>query len=310
MITCCLKRKRGTKTAIAVEVFIRKLYICLVFAGYVSVLAAEESIRYFQTDLRYAYRIELLQLALDKTTESYGGYKLQPFTDGITQGRGVSLLKQGNFVNVAFLPTNVEREHELLAVKIPILRGILGYRVLLVHRQDVNRFKELESVKMLSERFLAGFGAHWADMAILEANGLRVEGVSRYESLLEMLNAHRFEYFPRGINEAWNEIAKYHAQFPNIVVEPEIALYYPYPVYFFVSRNNPNLAARLEAGLTTAISDGSFKALFEKYHQHLFEQANLKQRKVFVLKNPFLPIDTALPNTDWWLPVGVNSVTR
>lgn len=272
--------------------------------------AAEETIRYFQTDLRYAYRIELLQLALDKTTESYGGYKLQPFTDGITQGRGVSLLKQGNVVNVAFLPTNVEREQELLAVKIPILRGILGYRVLLVHQQDVNHFKALESVKMLSERFLAGFGAHWADMAILEANGLRVEGVSRYESLLEMLNAHRFEYFPRGINEAWNEVEKYHTQFPNIVVEPEIALYYPYPVYFFVSPNNPKLAERIEAGLTSAIADGSFKRLFVKHHQHLFELANLSKRKVFILKNPFLPIDTPLPNTDWWLPIGVSSAIR
>jgi len=271
--------------------------------------AAETQVRYFQTDYRYEYRIKLLDLALTKTVKEFGDYKLEGVSKDITQGRGSSLLQYGNALDIAFFPTNREREEKFLPIRIPILQGILGYRVLLVHKSNQNAFSKIETLEQLKNRYMAGFGEHWADMAILDSNNIPVMGVAKYELLFAMLNAKRFDYFPRGINEAWIEVEKYKYQYKDMVVAPNIAFYYPYYVYFFVSKNNLELAYRVEKGLRIALKDGSFKTLFLKYHQDLVDIATLNKRRIFLLNNPFLPNEKITPELSWWLPeTGVNEL--
>ena len=282
-----------------------KLNTCLIFiftlsAGHCQ--AKEGEIHYFQTDHRYEYRIKLLDLALSKTIKQWGAYSLIGHSQKMTQGRGSLLLEHNKGIDVAFFPTSIERENKLLAIKIPILQGILGYRVLLINHDNREAFSKISSLTQLKKNYTAGFGEHWADMAILEANTIPVMGVHKYNLLFAMLNLKRFDYIPRGINEAWNEVDKFQPQFKNIMVEPNIALYYPYYVYFFVSKSNRALADRIQTGLMLALTDGSFKALFLDYHQHLFEQATLDKRKLFTLENPTLPIKNGTPKLSWWLP--------
>jgi len=264
--------------------------------------ADETEIRYFQTDLRYEYRIELLDLALSKNKKEWGAYSLVAESRKMTQGRGTLLLEHNQGIDVAFFPTSIEREKKLRAIKIPILQGILGYRVLLINRDKRNEFSQIKTFKQLKQNYVAGFGEHWVDITILEANEIKVIGVPQYELLFAMLNRKRFDHFPRGINEAWNEVQKYQNKYPNIMIEPNIALYYPYYVYFFVSKNNKTLADRIQNGLELALNDGSFKTLFLEHHQHLFEQASLNSRRIFSLKNPSLPEDSGSPKFEWWLP--------
>jgi len=284
-----------------------KLYICLIFVFSVGHPQAKESkIYYFQTDHRYEYRIKLLDLALSKTKKRWGEYSLVGDSLKMTQGRGSLLLEHNKGIDVAFFPTSVERENKLLAIKIPILQGVLGYRVLLINRDNSEAFSKVSSLEKLKKNYIAGFGEHWADMAILEANHIPVIGVPKYNLLFAMLNLKRFDYVPRGINEAWNEIDKFQSQFENIMVEPHIALYYPYYVYFFVSKSNQALADRIQTGLNLALTDGSFKALFLEYHQHLFEQAALGKRNLFTLENPTLPVIRGVPKLSWWLPTKNN----
>jgi hypothetical protein len=258
-------------------------------------------VRYFQTDQRYSYRIELLKLALDKTVDTDGPYALEPETQEMTQSRGLAFLAHRGTINVAFLPTNVEREKTFLPIRIPILRGILGYRVFIIHKDNSRLFSNAETFKDLKKHCSAGFGAQWADLVILAENGIKVVKTAKYESLFVMLENKRFHYFPRGINEAWNEIETFSSKYPDLVVEPHLAFYYPYPVYFFVNKNDTFLAVRIEKGLSLALADGSFKALFFKYHKDLINRANLSDRKLFRLKNPTLPPGTPEPDTSWWL---------
>ncbi len=264
--------------------------------------ASETEIRYFQTDLRYEYRIKLLDLALSKNEKKWGAYLLIPESRKMTQGRGALLLEHNEGVDVAFFPTSIEREIKFRAIQIPILQGILGYRVLLINRDSRYKFSKIKTFKQLRKKFVAGFGKHWADITILKANKIEVMSSPQYELLFAMLNRNRFDHFPRGINEAWNEIQKYKKKYPKIMIEPNIALYYPYYVYFFVSKNNKILADRILNGLELALKDGSFKALFLEHHQHLFEQASLSSRRIFTLENPSLPQKRGDPKLEWWLP--------
>ncbi len=79
-------------------------------------------------------------------------------------------------------------------------------------------------------------------------------------------------------------------------------LFYPYPVYYFVTKNKPELAIDIKKGLKIALDDGSYKALFLERQNKNIKKGNLKSRTLITLKNPNLPKGTPKINTDWWLP--------
>ena len=263
------------------------------------VWAAPCTIRYFQQDARYAYRTALLQLVLDQTAEE-GRCQLSPQFTTVMPDRGLALLQEGR-IDVVSVPTTLRRERELRAVRFDILRGLLGYRVLLIRKQ---RQAEFAAVRSLAElrRFRLGLGSHWADLPLLQYNGFQVMATPRYESLFAMLARGRFDAFPRGVNEAWQELAEQQGTFPDLRVEPTLALYYPWPVYFFVRRDNQPLADRLHRGLMRAQADGSLQRLFMEHHGNLLQQANLAKRRLLLLSNPGLPPGTPKADTSWWLP--------
>lgn len=261
--------------------------------------AAEREIRYFQADSRYAYRTQLLQLILEKTLAD-GGYTLKPLYTDVTPDRGLLLLQSGR-IDVVSLPATPERERLYRAVPVDIMRGMLGYRVLLIRKERQAEFSAITSLDGLRKMRL-GFGSQWADFPILEHNGLTVVGNPQYASLFGMLDKGRFDAFPRGLNEAWREQEEHAAELPDLAVESSLLLYYPYPVYFFVQRDDIALASRLQRGLERAMADGSMRTLFLHYHADLLKKAGLEQRRLISLENPLLPADFHAPDTSWWFP--------
>ncbi|WDE14209.1 substrate-binding periplasmic protein [Thalassomonas haliotis] len=259
-----------------------------------------KAVRYFQTDARYDYRIELLQLVLDKSQSKFGPATLQAETTNMSHGRGELSLENG-LIDVAFFATNKIREQKFTAIKYPILQGILGYRILLVHKDRQADFAAVTTLSQLASDFIGGFGSHWADKKILEDNRLKITASPLYQNLFAMLNAKRFDYFPRGINEIWHESQQLAPDYRNIVIEKSLALYYPYPVYFFVNKRNSRLAQRIQLGLTKSLQDGSLKQLFLKYHLQDIQRSQLHKRKILMLENHQLPAGTAKPDSQWWL---------
>jgi len=242
-----------------------------------------------------------LELALTNTTASDGSYLLQGSHANVSQKRGLAFLAKGESVDIAFLAANHEREANFLSIKIPILKGLLGYRIAIIRKSEQRSFENIETLDQLRTEFTAGFGAHWADMEILKFNQLPVVGAAVYKTLFPMLSKGRFQYFPRGISETWNEVLERKESHPDLSVENKIVLYYPYVVYFYVNKNKQKLADRIERGLDMALENGDFKKLFLKFHQASIEKSNLENRKMFILKNPTLPPNIEFPDTSWWL---------
>lgn len=259
------------------------------------------TVKYLQKDNKYEYRVNLLKLALNKTRLPDEEISIELIdSPDVTQARLLTFLEQ-NKINIVFLPTTKEREEKYLPIKIDILKGIIGYRILLIHKDNEAKFSSINSLDILREHFTAGFGSHWADMEILEANRLKITGVVNTKNLFTMLENKRFDYFPRGINEIWQEIENQKPIHPNLTIEKSIALYYPYAVYYFVNKNNIKLSKRIEKWLLLALEDGSFKKLFMSYHKDFLQKANLKNRRLFKLNNPTLPANTPKIDTSWWL---------
>jgi hypothetical protein len=261
-------------------------------------VAGETTIRYFPVGPIYEYRWKLLELALSHTSVAHAPFRLTPYAEDITQNRGMQLLQSGA-IDVIALGTNVERESRMRPIKIDILRGIVGFRVFVIRAADQARIARMDE-QALRQQLTFGLNSQWADLPIMRANGFTVETSSSYENLFGMLVAERFDAFPRGLNEAQRELDERQQRYPQLAVEQTKALFFSYPVYFWVRQENTALAQRIERGLSAALADGSFRKLFATYHAAEIAMLAKEKRQVIRLANPILPADTAEPDTRWW----------
>src|SRR5471030_356050 len=236
-----------------------------------------------EADTRASYYLKLLELALQKSGTPYS---LHPNGQVMVPSRVVSVMEAGGDVDVTWGPTTCELEQRLLTVRVPIDKGILGWRLLLIRADERAAFAAIRTPDQL-RAMAAGQQRDWGDTTILKAQGMNVVGASIYESMFKMLASNRFQYFPRGVGEIWGELSR-HAEL-DLEVEPHLALHYPSVSYFFVSPHDPMLGQAIERGLRAAIKDGSFDALFDKYNGAAVARAKLATRTVFELTNPLLP---------------------
>ena len=250
-------------------------------------------------DLRSSYYIDMLRLALGKTCNTDGSAILVMADKAMYQNRSIEQLKQNKSIDVVWTMTSEKREAELQAIRIPLLKGLLGHRIFIIRKDEEARYAGIQTLDDLKQ-LTAGQGADWPDTKILRANGIKVVTGVNYKGLFGMLQLKRFDYFPRGVNEAWNEV-KAHPD-KNLVVEKTLLLQYPAPIYFFVNKENKQLADRLERGLRIAIKDGSFEQLFKNHpaNKEIFELTKIGERKIFRLENPLLPQETPFAEKALW----------
>lgn len=246
------------------------------------------------TDERSEYITKVLTLALEKSGVAY---QVRPSVLVMPKGRSLEQLKQGLDVDVISAVTTREREIELLPIRIPIDKGLLGWRLLLIHAGNRHKFESIKNLEQL-RNYQAGLAHDWADVGILRANGLRVVNGANYETLFNMLQAERFDYFPRSVVEIWDEEKNHKGM--DIEVETSLLLHYRSAQYFFVNKENKELAADIERGLLRAVKDGSFDVLFEHYNGPFLRRANMKSRTVIELENPSLPVDMPLAERAFW----------
>lgn len=261
-----------------------------------SAITAADTIRHnLATEAKEAYLLGALKLAL-----AYSGQDdFQPAATFLEQGRLVEELTTGD-ISVMWAGTKPEYEDQLRPIRIPLLKGLLGYRIFIIRQGDQARFSQIRTFDDL-KRLKAGQGTLWADTAILRAAGIPVVTSVKYPGLFYMLDGDRFDYFPRGAHEPWSELVS--NQNLPLAIEQELCVYYPLPMYFFTAKNNEALAQRIENGLEQAIADGAFDRYFfsQPLIQDVLNKANLKQRRQFPIANPDLSPQTPLNRPELWL---------
>ncbi len=251
-----------------------------------------------EADLRDEYPRALLTLALEKTGVKY---ELKPSDRILLQGKALRQLRENREVNVVWSMTDSQREKDLLPIRIPIAKGLIGLRVFLINRQRSGKFRSVNSARELIG--LAPIqGEEWPDTKILQANGFNVITVPDYPEAMELLASNRGDFFPRSVIEVTNELQEAGLD-PDIILEPRLAIHYPSAMYFFVNRGNPTLARLIETGLRRALEDGSFDALFMSTHEEMLNSLNLPKRRIFTMENPLMPAQTPLDDARLWLKV-------
>ncbi|MBL8508893.1 substrate-binding periplasmic protein [Chitinimonas sp. JJ19] len=254
-----------------------------------------------EEDPHLRYMVAVLQLAI---AESGSRYQVQPSKMHMVQSRALDEIRRNSgLLDLVWTMTSVERERELLPIRIPVDRGLIGWRVALL-KQD--RLKLLSGVRDLADlrQFSAGQMHDWPDTSILRHNGLPVEASDQYEGLFRMLAAGRFDYFPRSVIEIRDELRSHPGM--GLAIEPRLLIRYPTALYFFVSRDRQKLALDLERGLEKAVREGKLQALFQRYYGPLLLELNVANRQVVELANPLLPKETPLGRPELWYRPGDN----
>jgi hypothetical protein len=240
-----------------------------------------------ESDMRMQYDKEVLKLALEKTKEEFGPYKISD-AGKFNYKRAEVLLENNQIKNLIYKQSvSKERIEKFGAVPFPVDLGIVGYRIFL-HSKKIS--KKLVKIKSLEDLkgFSIGQGQGWLDTSILRESGFEVEVGSTYSGLFRMVARGNFDLFPRGANEILNEWNANSKVLPKLDYEKNFVLYYPLPRFFITNKGNKILLKRVEKGLKMAFKDGSLLTLWKKNYSKSVEFVDLKSRIVFKIENPFL----------------------
>lgn len=229
----------------------------------------------------------LLDAALHITQAEFGSYKLQTNDLPYSQARSLEFLDDEKGLDVMHTMTNSDRELKYQAIKVPLLKGLMGYRMLLTNEENFPKLQQIETLKDF-RNLIACQGTHWPDSDILEHNGLQVARVLLFESMYEMVAKGRCDFFPRGIHEISPEFESFSAKHDNLKIDRHLMLQYHAPVYFFVGKKNKPLASRIELGLNKLIANGEFDTMFKNnpITGHIFPLSKWQNVKVIQLENP------------------------
>lgn len=252
-------------------------------------------------DIRNQYLWRLLRGALERTRDRWGDYVLEP-SIAMHEKRRIYVLEHNEAgINVSLFPAQKGLSDKLAAVKIPVDRGMLGYRVLLIRESEQPLFDKVHSVEDLKQ-FTFGLLSGWEDVAILKQAELKVVSGTSYEGLFRMLSAGRFNAFNRSSSEVLQEYSLREKDLPGVAIEKHLLLHYPMPAYFWFpnTEDGRRRADRVRTGLTEMIRDGSFQALFDQEFGSIIKQLDLDHRLVLELPNPLLGEGDPLDDASLW----------
>lgn len=239
---------------------------------------------------------DILKLAIKKSSPQTS---VEQIEEELPLGRLPKALAD-NTINIMWAGSSQHYDELLLAVRIPLLKGLLGHRLFIIQDGAQKKFDQVHTLEDLKQ-LRGGLLSRWGTTLVLQTAGLNIIESVSYENLFHMLANDRFDYYPRAIHEPWAELADRPEL--NLQIEEKLVLVYPYAMYFYVRKEDFFLKQAIENGLKTAMQDGSFDTLFynNPLIQSAIQQSNFKNRRVIRLPNPYLHKDTPLNVKEYWL---------
>ena len=250
-------------------------------------------------DSRYEYPHQLLQKILDVTSTEYGHSNVKHAKSVMSRDRLLISMLDGQQVHVVAEAPKSDWIKQLLVIRIPVRKGIQGYRLFFIHKKDRLAIAQVQSLKDL-QQFKTGSGEGWSTASVMEKSGFEVVTGSSYDGLFHMLEKGRFATLGRGINEVYAEFEAQREDHPLLTIDETLALHIPLPTYFFVTPKMPELARRIEIGLQRLLQNGEFEKLFLLHHKEMIEKSKIKSRKVFHIDNTNLTDQDPLDQENLW----------
>lgn len=242
-----------------------------------------------------AYLDRLLELALALSRDKYGPYRIVQQREETVIRRQLLELAKGNSLSVAVAMPTQEWLDGALPVRVPAMRGLASFRLFLGRRSEQPLYESIKTVDDL-RALTIGQGGGWSSASILEKNGFKVVYGGAHPTLIPMLHSGRFQLLMRGVYEIEPELRAQREANPDLTIVDNFAVFTYMPTYFFVAKNQPLLAERLEYGLKKAYANGQFDSLFNRYFGDSLKL--LKTRRIKFLHLPNTNIDKSFFERD------------
>lgn len=243
-----------------------------------------------KTDSRQEYEREILAAALSATNKTHGPWNLTiDKTDYPAAEDEASVFRTKGFDIFGTVAGNQKLANEQkILIPLPLMKGLLGYRILIVRAGDREKFAAIKTAKEL-QKLRLGIPSTWADAELFRQNGYQVVEKGSFDELFTRLRNKEFDYVSFGANEVAGVFAERAATGGELVIEQSLLVYYPFPLVFYVNPQNKALAARVTQGLTRISSNGELDKIFKRYFGKELEQLKLHERQKIQLNNPMLP---------------------
>ncbi|WP_111979250.1 hypothetical protein [Algibacillus agarilyticus] len=238
------------------------------------------------TDL---YEYKVLKLALDKTIDTHGNYRLdiRPGSVLPTFTRLRMEAENNEYKNLVYKDSvSNEIMESLKGIEFPVELGAIGYRLGLISKESKAKIRQINTKQQATNLTMIQ-GRGWLDGDILKSQGFNVVFGRNIEGLFYMAANNRADMFPVGSSElksAWDQF-KY---VEGLDYDREICIYYPLPKFFFTHPSNLPAANRIQSGLVAAYESGELFDLWKSFYAEKMAFANLKDRKIFKYKNPMI----------------------
>ncbi len=241
-----------------------------------------------ETTVRINYEVDFINLALEKSKDKYGVYTFTVLKKSMTYLREFRALESdfGQISTATIRPEALIGYEKVERLTQSIFNGLLGYRQCIVRKEDAERFSEIKTSDDL-KAFRIGQGHSWADVAFFQENAFEVVLAEKFDRLIPMLNSHRFDCLSLGLLESALTLEERISQYPDLLIVPNLVIFYPIDVHVYVSKARPDINERLTYGMAKAQQDGSAEALFRKYFSN----------ELTFLQNPQLRLITPMPTS-------------
>lgn len=250
-------------------------------------------------DVSHQYFIQLLSLAINNSNQMYPSREIKVIEYDNFGHEGSLRLIQSGEIDVVWAGTSVERERQMLPIRIPLMRGLLGYRVSIVHKDNLANFNQKGANAFQNETLCQG--QYWPDNEILSDHGFYVRAVRSFAQIFKLIDKKRCSFFPRAIFEGYGELKKAQENYPNLAMFDEVILYYPLPYFFFVAKSNKQLAEQIHFGLLSSLNNGSYDELMKNHPltRHLFPLEQWHNKTFVMINNPNIPIRSEVSESEF-----------
>ncbi|WP_016954800.1 transporter substrate-binding domain-containing protein [Catenovulum agarivorans] len=240
------------------------------------------------------YAQSLLRLALSQQHT----YQLETIHNDTPVQRDIDMVKF-NELDIVWHPTNRQLEKQLLAIRVPIAKGLLGYQSVIVKKQRLPEFSIVNQRKLL-ETLSFGVSRNTGDKQIYLSAGLTGVYSSNEQTLIHMLEGERFDYLPTETHKAHKLVLDNPKL--NLVVVPDLVVSFIKPIYFFVNQNDIQLAMLLSERLEHMVNDGTLDDLLlqQTFAAYTINKLSNEKMVAIELTNPVLPEKTPVADSRYW----------
>ncbi|MEY4589886.1 MAG: hypothetical protein RL497_1962 [Pseudomonadota bacterium] len=237
-----------------------------------------------------AYQRDLLQSMLQNTVASFGPYSMELFSVPLSTNRSKLTLQQGDKINILFASEwqglGVS-DQQVLSLELPIYFGFHGLRQLIVHKEDVPVFANINTLDEF-KKLTCGQGARWLDVNIYRMNGIDVREGQSFTNLMPMLQKKRFNYLPLSVLETDQVFASRAPDLVDLTVLDDLVIFYPLPSFLFFPISEQRLLDRLQVGFANLEKRGELLALFNSHFSSIPRVVSGQRKRLVMLNNPGL----------------------